>query len=448
MNLKCITTTYHNDECSTTTKEIPMRADSGIEREVINLYPQIKAQIFDGFGGAFTDSAGYVYSLMNEEQKQTMIERYFGTGADDLRYRLGRMHIDSCDFSLEHYEAMSDASDTEMKSFSLERTAKYILPLLHDVQAYMGQAIELMITPWSPPAFMKSNKERNNGGSLLAEYKQLWAEYMCRYIKELRIAGCKITCLSLQNEPKAVQTWDSCVYTVAEERTFLKDFLYPELVRNGLDDIDIYIWDHNKERLFERACGIIDEATNHMVAGVAFHWYGGDHFEAVRLVHELFPDKKLVMSEACIEYALSDSNNHLLNAQKYAHDIIGNLNAGMTAFYDWNLILDQDGGPNHVKNYCDAPYIYDINTQSLKEQNTLKYLWHFSHFIDAGARKIGFSRYTDDIEVTALENLDGTLVMIVMNQKSEAKTIVLRVAEKEAIIVLPGKSIMTSIISK
>jgi len=448
MNLKCITTTYHNDECSTTTKEIPMRADSGIEREVINLYPQIKAQIFDGFGGAFTDSAGYVYSLMNEEQKQTMIERYFGTGADDLRYRLGRMHIDSCDFSLEHYEAMSDASDTEMKSFSLERTAKYILPLLHDVQAYMGQAIELMITPWSPPAFMKSNKERNNGGSLLAEYKQLWAEYMCRYIKELRIAGCKITCLSLQNEPKAVQTWDSCVYTVAEERTFLKDFLYPELVRNGLDDIDIYIWDHNKERLFERACGIIDEATNHMVAGVAFHWYGGDHFEAVRLVHELFPDKKLVMSEACIEYALSDSNNHLLNAQKYAHDIIGNLNAGMTAFYDWNLILDQDGGPNHVKNYCDAPYIYDINKQSLKEQNTLKYLWHFSHFIDAGARKIGFSRYTDDIEVTALENLDGTLVMIAMNQKSEAKTIVLRVAEKEAIIVLPGKSIMTSIISK
>jgi O-Glycosyl hydrolase len=448
MNLKCITTTYHNDECSTTTKEIPMRADSGIEREVINLYPQIKAQIFDGFGGAFTDSAGYVYSLMKEEQKQTMIERYFGTGADDLRYRLGRMHIDSCDFSLEHYEAMSDASDTEMKSFSLERTAKYILPLLHDVQAYMGQAIELMITPWSPPAFMKSNKERNNGGILLDEYKQFWAEYMCRYIKELRIAGCKITCLSLQNEPKAVQTWDSCVYTVAEERTFLKDFLYPELVRNGLDDIDIYIWDHNKERLFERACGIIDEATNHMVAGVAFHWYGGDHFEAVRLVHELFPDKKLVMSEACIEYALSDSNNHLLNAQKYAHDIIGNLNAGMTAFYDWNLILDQDGGPNHVKNYCDAPYIYDINKQSLKEQNTLKYLWHFSHFIDAGARKIGFSRYTDDIEVTALENLDGTLVMIAMNQKSEAKTIVLRVDEKEAIFVLPGKSIMTSIISK
>ena len=448
MNLKYIITTYEDDKCKTIEKEIPMRADTGIEKEVINLYPQIKAQVFEGFGGAFTDSAGYVYSLMNDEQKKEMVERYFGDGTDDLRYRLGRMHIDSCDFSLEHYEAMADASDTEMESFTLERTEKYMLPLLRDVQGYLGKAVELMITPWSPPAFMKSNKERNNGGTLLDEYKHFWAKYICRYIKELRAVGCNITCLSLQNEPKAVQTWDSCIFTTEEERIFLKDFLYPELVKNGYEDIEIFIWDHNKERLFERACGIIDEETNHMVAGVAFHWYGGDHFEAIQLVHELFPYKKLIMSEACIEYSLADADNHLLNAQKYAHDIIGDMNGGMTAFYDWNLVLDQEGGPNHVKNYCDAPYMYDIKEKALKEQNTLKYLWHFSHFIDAGARKIGFSRYCDDIEVTAMENPDGTLVMVAMNQGKEEKTVVLRVCGEEAIFVIPSESITTGIISK
>ena len=448
MNLKYVTTTYEGNVGKTVKKSVELVADTGIEKEVINLYPQVKKQVFEGFGGAFTDAAGYVYSLMNQEQKDELIERYFGTGEEDLRYRLGRVHIDSCDFSLEQYEAMSDKDDREMKSFSLERTKKYIFPLLEDVQKYLGKEIEMMITPWSPPAFMKDNNKRINGGSLLPEYHEFWADYVCRYIKELSAAGCNIKCLSVQNEPKAVQTWDSCIYTIAEERAFLKDFLYPALVKNGLADIEIYIWDHNKERLFERAMGIIDDETNHMVAGVAFHWYGGDHFEAIKLVTEMFPGKKLIMSEACIEYSLADSGDRLLNAQKYAHDIIGDLNHGMTAFYDWNLLLDEEGGPNHVGNFCEAPFMFNTKTKTLEEQNTLRYLWHFSQFIDSGARLIGFSRYTDDIEVTALENPDGKIVFVVMNTGAVEKQIVLRINGQEGIFTVPGVAITTGIVSK
>ena len=448
MNLKYITTTYEGKNLKTACEEIAFSADTGIEKEVINLYPQMKKQTFEGFGGAFTDSAGYVYSLMSQGQKDEMIERYFGTGKEDLRYRFGRTHIDSSDFSLEQYEAMSDKDDHEMKSFSLERTGKYILPLVEDVQKYLGQEVDMMITPWSPPAFMKSNNKRINGGTLLPEYHEFWADYICRYIKELTKAGCKITRLSVQNEPKAVQTWDSCIFTATEEKAFLRDFLYPALVKNGLEGIEIFIWDHNKERLFERAEATIDEETDHMIAGLAFHWYGGDHFEAIKLISERFPNKKLIMSEACIEYSLADSYNKLLSAQKYAHDFIGNLNNGMTAFYDWNLLLDEEGGPNHVGNFCEAPFMFDTKTKTLKGQNSLRYLWHFSQFIDSGARLIGFSRYTDDIEVTAVENPDGKLVFVAMNQGKEEKPIVLRLNEQEAILTIPGEAIATGIITK
>ena len=145
--------------------------------------------------------------------------------------------------------------------------------------------------------------------------------------------------ISLQNEPAAVQTWDSCIYSAEQEKTFLRDFLYPEMVKNDLNDIEIFIWDHNKERIFERACAIIDETTDHMIAGIAFHWYSGDHFESLDYLRRKFPDKKMILSEACIEYSKYIADDYLTNAQKYAHDIIGNLNNGMTAFYDWNLLL-------------------------------------------------------------------------------------------------------------
>ena len=111
------------------------------------------------------------------------------------------------------------------------------------------------------------------------------------------------------------------------------------MVKNDLNDIEIFIWDHNKERIFERACAIIDETTDHMIAGIAFHWYSGDHSESLDYLRRKFPDKKMILSEACIEYSKYSADDYLTNAQKYAHDIIGNLNNGMTAFYDWNLLL-------------------------------------------------------------------------------------------------------------
>lgn len=417
MKLNLITTTYMDNVKKTVNENITFIKDDERENELINLYPEVEYQQVEGFGGALTDSAGYVYSLMDDEQKKEMISNYFGK--DNMKYDLVRIPIDSCDFSLEHYEADSDEADENFNKFSFERVEKYIIPLLDDVEEKYGEKIEIMLSPWSPPVYMKTNGDRNYGGKLKKEYTKRWADYICRYIEEYRSRGYKVTKLTMQNEPKAVQTWDSCVYTAKEQKEFLKNYMWPALVEHKLDDIEIYIWDHNKERAFEWANTIIDEETDQMVAGIAFHWYSGDHFEALQMIKEKFPNKKLLLSEACIEYSKFTATDYLKNAQKYAHDIIGNFNNGMNTFLDWNIVLDEIGGPNHVGNFCDAPYLYDTKNKKLIESNICGHLWHFSHFIEKGAVRIGFTKYTDQLDVTAFKK--GNKIAVVMLNRTEEK---------------------------
>ncbi|SCP94850.1 glycoside hydrolase family 30 protein [Anaerobium acetethylicum] len=417
----------------------------GMENNVINLYPEARFEVFEGFGGAITDSAAYVYSLMNEEQKKTLIETYFSE--EQMKYGIVRIHMDSCDFSTEMYEAMSDKEDLELKSFSFERTEKYILPMLEDAQKAAGKPLEIMLSPWSPPAFMKTNDSRKYGGSLKQEYYGMWADYLCRYIEEFQKRGYKVRRISLQNEPKAAQTWDSCIYTAAQEKEFLEAHMYPALKSRGMGDIEIFIWDHNKERVYERVKEIVDDMTKDMVAGVAFHWYSGDHFEALDLIRREYPDLKMIISESCIEYSKFGVTDERKNAARLSHEIIGDLNNGMTAFYDWNLLLDETGGPNHVGNFCHAPFLYDREKKILTPQLIFHHFNHFSHYIKKGARRIGFSRYTDLLDVTAFENPDGELVFVILNRTKQAIPVVLRVDGKIAELEVQPEAVCTGCIS-
>lgn len=438
-----LTTIFPGEKKQEIRDSLSFTADAGVENQVVNLYPQAKFQTLEGFGGAFTDAAGYVFAQMPQDLRDKLIHAYYGPGG--LGYVLGRTHLDSCDFSLEHYQAIC-GEDPE--ALDLTRGNQYILPMLQAAQEVFGQPIPLMTAPWSPPAFMKTNGQRNGGGALRPAYYGPYAEYLSQYLLALRKAGVHVARLTTQNEPNAVQTWDSCLFTAREEKTFLRDHLYPALQRHGLTDVELFIWDHNKERIFERACETIDETTDALIAGIAFHWYSGDHFEALDLTQSRFPGKKLVQSEACIEYRHFSPADFLQNAQKYAHDIIGDLNHGMTAFYDWNLLLDAQGGPNHVGNYCDAPFLYHADTGELEERASYAYLGHFTKHITPGARRIGLSRYTDALDVTAFENPDHSLVAVLLNRGDAPLPVVLRIPGAQSALELPGKSITTARIEK
>ncbi|WP_068502743.1 glycoside hydrolase family 30 protein [Paenibacillus kribbensis] len=444
MNIKLVKTTYQDDRKNTDQEKIDFSPDQGVEMKVVNIYPEMEYQTFDGFGAAITEAAGHTFSLMSEESQKHILDAYFGPNGN--RYNLLRTHIDSCDFSLGQYAAVNDPEDREFKSFSLERDEQYIIPLLKEAQLTAGKSLSVMLSPWSPPDFMKTNGQRTHGGSLKPEYRAFWADYISHYVKEYRKKGFKVDMLTIQNEPNAVQTWDSCLYTAEEEKEFLRDFLYPSLVKNGLQDIEVHIWDHNKERMFERACTIIDKETDKMVSGVAFHWYTGEHFDAIQLVHEKFPDKKLIFSEGCVEYSRFSLAGQLENAQMYAYDIIGNLNAGMTAFIDWNLILNKEGGPNHVNNFCDAPIMCDTEQDIVQEKLSFTYIGHFSRYIEPGARRIASTKYTDKLHLVSMKNPDGSIVVVLLNRSNEEVPVALRMKGQVAEFLVPANSIVTGFI--
>ena len=423
---------------------VAFQKDQGLENQVVNLYPDVKFETIEGFGGAITDAAAYVYSLMDEEQKKQLMTTYFSP--ERMKYGIVRIHMDSCDFSTEMYEAMSDANDIEMKSFSFARTEKYILPMLEDAQRAAGKPLKLMLSPWSPPSFMKTNGQRTYGGSLKPEYRAMWANYICRYIVEFEKRGYQVQRMSLQNEPKAVQTWDSCIYTAKEEKEFLRDFMYPALKAHGLEHVEIFIWDHNKERVYERICEIVDDSTRDMVAGIAFHWYSGDHFEALELVRNKFCDKKMIISESCIEYSKFEEADVISGALRLSHEIIGDLNHGMTAFYDWNLLLDEHGGPNHVGNFCHAPFLYDTVQKKLMPQLLQQHFEHFSHYLCPGSVRMGYSKYTEQVDVTAYQNPDGKKVVVMLNKSKEILPVNMRMQGEVAEFLLYPESITTGII--
>lgn len=424
-----------------TEKNVSAFADDGVENEVLNIYEDVQYQTMEGFGGALTDSAGYVFSRMNGKQQEELLTMYFDES--HMGYNQVRIPVDSCDFSTHLYEAAPDREDENLEGFSFADTEKYILPLLERAQKKAGKKLKIMLSAWSPPAYMKTNGSRTGGGSLKKEYRRRWAAYLCRYVEEYRKRGYEVVRMTIQNEPNAVQKWDSCLFTAQEEKEFLRDYLVPALRERGMEDIELFIWDHNKERVYERARDTIDDTTEDMISGIAFHWYSGDHFEALDMVRQRFPEKKLILSESCLEFGRHDREAQLENAGKLAHDMIGNLNHGMSGFYDWNILLDENGGPNHVDNFCDAPFLYHLEEGRLEERMCLKYYWHFAHFIRPGAVRLAVTRYTDALDFTAWRNADGRLVFVILNRSENARPCYLRVRGQVLAIEAEAQSIIS-----
>ena len=258
-------------------------------------------QTIAGFGGAFTEAAAATFVKMPPEKQAEIIKAYFDP-QEGHGYTLCRTHINSCDFSLGNYAYDEVDGDVDLAHFSIERDRQALIPMIKAALDVAGGALRLFASPWSPPAWMKTNGEMNHGGKLKPEYRDAWARYYCRYIREYEKEGIPIWGLSVQNEPLAVQTWDSCIYTGEEERDFVRDHLGPTLAREGLADVNLIIWDHNRDLLYERAKAVLDDpAAARYVWGTGFHWYVADCFDNVQRVHDAYPDKHLLFTEGCQE---------------------------------------------------------------------------------------------------------------------------------------------------
>lgn len=410
---------------------------------VINLNPELEYQQWMGFGGAFTEAAAYSLSKVSPGHRKDIIQAYFNKDIG-LGYTLGRTHINSCDFSLENYTYVDDG-DTSLDSFTIERELKYVVPLIKEAMAVAEVQLTILSSPWSPPAWMKTNGEMNHGGMLKEEYRDLWALYYVKYIEAMDKEGISIWGVTVQNEPDATQTWDSCRYTGEQERDFIKNHLGPTLEKNGLANKKIIIWDHNRDQIVERTKTILsDSEAAKYVWGTGNHWYVSEEFENLSIVHEQFPDHHLIFTEGCIEGGVQLGSWH--TGERYARNIIGDMNNWLEGFIDWNLVLDENGGPNHVGNYCDAPIIVDTKQDEVHYNSSYFSIGHFSKYIKPGAKRIGLESAIKNLSVTAFKNEDATLVLVALNETEEDVSFTIQLAGEYVNLIAQKRSIGTYII--
>lgn len=413
--------------------------------------PKVTFQTFVGIGAALTDAAAETFYKLNKDQQEIFLESYFSKDKG-IGYTLVRTIIHSCDFSTESYTYIEEG-DESLESFSIERDLKHRIPFTKRVLDVATKDIVVYASPWSPPAFMKTNNNMLQGGKLKKEYYPVWANYFAKFIKAYENEGIPIWGLTIQNEPMAVQRWESCIYTAEEELDFLKYHLGPTLEREGLQDKKIIVWDHNRDLLFDRASVILnDPEANKYVWGTGFHWYedwkdGKPMFNNVGKVATAFPDKKLIFTEGCNEgFDINRIQDPKL-PERYAKAMINDFNNGTVAWTDWNILLNEYGGPNHVGNFCFAPVHGDTSSGELLFTNSYYYIGHFSKFIRPGAKRVSSGTTSNRISSTSFMNQDGSLVVIALNEEEEAVDYFLTIGDKSTQLKIPKHSIQTIVFS-
>ena len=419
-----------------------------LESEIsVFVNPQKTFQPFLGIGGAITDASAEVFAKLPAEKQRELLRAYYDAEAG-IGYTLCRTTIHSCDFSSGSYTYIKEG-DKALKSFSIEHDRKFRIPMIKKAIEAAGGTLTLYASPWSPPAFMKDNHDVLHGGKLLPEFYEAWALYYTKFIKAYEAEGMPIWGITIQNEPMAVHRWESCIYSAEDERDFLKNHLGPVMKREGLGDKRIVVWDHNRDLINHRANTIFEDPEAAQYAwGIGFHWYetwaGGEPmFGNVGNVKTSYPDKHILFTEGCQEGFDPQKYEFWAHAERYGRSMINDFNHGTEGWTDWNILLDQHGGPNHVGNFCFAPVHGDTEKGALIYTPTYYYIGHFSKFIRPGAKRVSTTCSRSHLLSTTFVNTDGSLVSVVMNQSDQEIDYKLYIGTEAAALKIQPHAIQT-----
>ncbi|WP_437440120.1 glycoside hydrolase family 30 protein [Polaribacter litorisediminis] len=439
----------------------------------IKLLPEQKRQTISGFGGSFTESSAYLLNKLSKKNRDVIIEAYFGESG--AKYSLTRTHMNSCDFSLGQYSYAPIAGDKELEHFTIEEDKDDIIPFIKDAMAVSKDGFKILSSPWTASPWMKDNSAWT-GGKLLPEYYDTWALFFSKYVTAYKNEGIDIWGFTVENEPLGNDSnWESMHYSPDEMTNFVQHHLGPKLEAD-YPNIKILGYDQNREHLKEWVDSQFkNEQTSKYFDGTAIHWYAStfDYFpEELQYAHHKAPNKYLIQSEACIDAQVpvwkddawywkkeatdwgwdwapeKDKHMHPKYApvNRYARDIIGCLNNYVDGWIDWNMVLDTQGGPNWFKNWCIAPVIVNPETDEVYFTPLYYTLAHFSRYIRPEAKVITLENSDKELMVTAAENPDGSIAVVVFNEQEVPKNISLNLNDKSVDIKIKGQSIQTIMI--
>lgn len=357
---------------------------------------------FLGFGSAITESSSFNYQKLSKQNKINFISDYYSK--DGLNYNFGRISIGSNDFAIKSF---SYAKKRNLIDFSISHDQELVIPFLKDI--LNKKKISLIASPWSPPRMYKRLPILYFGIKLRKKYYDNYSNYLIKFIEEYKRFGINIDYITMQNEPMARQRFESCKFNLQEQKKFIYSYLLPKL-----DFTRLLLWDHNKDDLFN----ITNElyCDNPKIAGVAFHYYTGHCFDELKKIRDKYPKLLLINTEMCSGYSNYNEKSWIKDAEYYLTDIIGDMNCGINAYLDWNVLLDQNGGPTHSKNYVKSSSI--LKNDAYIKSPIYYYIYHISHFLGKNNYIIESKTSNKELKIVSLK-CDSKIVIIIMNNTNQ-----------------------------
>ena len=441
---------------------------------IIKLAPQQKFQTITGFGGSFTEASASLLNRLSKGKRDTIIQAYFSDkGAN---YSLTRTHMNSCDFSLGQYSYSPVEDDIHLEHFTIKEDQEDLIPMIKDALKVSKDGFKIIASPWTAAPWMKDNNAWV-GGKLLPKYYDTWALFFSKYINAYKKEGIDIWGFTVENEPLGNNSnWESMHFSPDEMTNFVQHHLGPRLEKDS-QDVKILGYDQNREHLKEWVDSMYQsDASSNYFDGTAIHWYASTYdvfTKDLQYAHSKAPNKYLIQTEACVDSQIpvwkddawywrkeatdwgwdwaQEKDKHLhpkyAPVNRYARDIIGCLNNWVDGWVDWNMVLDTQGGPNWFQNWCIAPVIVDPKKDEVYFTPLYYTMAHFSKYIRPKASIIGLENSDIELKVTAAENTDGSIAVVVFNEGTTQKSFKLSLGENESTITISAQAIQTILIN-
>ena len=402
-------------------------------RTEIIVRKDIPLGVWQGMGGAITEATAYNFSKLSAQKQQKFLNAYYGKNG--LDYRWGRISIGSNDFCLEPYEY---TKKTNLSDFSIEHDRQWVLPMLKEI--LQKKELKLLASPWSPPSCLKFPRRPHFGGNLKPWRYARYAQYIRKWLEAYAEEGIKIDYLSPQNEPFATQIWEYCTYSYRAQRKLAYKYLAKELDDS---DVQLLLWDHNKEKLEEVANRLFKGkfvtryGKKEKIAGLCYHWYDGTFPNEMWKVRQKYPDITIVSSEMCCYFSPYDEKEWTEAAKLYCYELFSDINCGASAWIDWNMLLSWKGGPNYCKNYTKSPVILNETEDDFILTPIFYFLKKIAKLFPAGSNIIRCDNCSKDI-VAIARKVNAGYEVIVANISGKAQEVVIKLEDKEKHPTLSG----------
>ncbi|MDB2606144.1 hypothetical protein N9Y48_00030 [Zobellia sp.] len=461
-------TSQSGDNLKLISDDAAQKTSTDVKKVALQLLPNEEFQKYYGFGASFTESSAWNLATIPVEVRKQVLTRLFSP-TEGAGFTLTRTHINSSDYSNNHYTYIEEG-DEDLSTFSIQEDMKGftgeendqvrgielvepgydLIPMILEAASIPGADFRIIASAWSPPSWMKTGETSEmTNGTLLLKYYGIWAKYLSKYVSAYAKEGIDIWAMTPQNEPLHFHDarWDSNGFTPEQGREFLRDYLGPQLVKDGhlnIKDLEeglrVLLYDHNKSTMIDYVTPTYqDPEASKYAWGTAFHWYANSELkennyyaDELDKLYANWPDKGIIHSESSIDIDADDPVGQYFREstdyagifvpfETYAYDIISDLNHGTQGYVEWCSILSNKGQPNPYDNFNSAPVLINPVTDEVVYTPLYYVLSHFSKFIRPDAHRIGLTgEKLEGLIYTAAKNPDGSIAVVMYNNNDEA----------------------------